>query len=168
MCVFATLIPVYCKCYTLSYGLLVQASTYATPVGSRATTPGLAANPTHPKVEPKQERAATPPAHMGSHMGSVNTEPKQERGRTPPSSYGAAAAQAGSHAASGVAAGEVSGQQGGGALPQGAAGGPAGPGPSPRVSPYFSRRSPSPLPMRHSGEMASRHTCVSACYTTVL
>ncbi len=124
-----------------------QASTYATPGGSRAATPGLATDPVHPKMEPKQERAATPPAHMRS----VTAEPKQERGRTPPPNNSAAASQGASQTAAETAAGGVSGQQGG-ALPQ-AAGGPAGPGPSPRVSPYFSRRSPSPLPLRHSGEL---------------
>ncbi len=130
---------------------VIQASTYATPGGSRAATPGLATDPVHPKVEQKQDRAATPPAHMGAHMGSVKAEPKQERGRTPPPSISIAASQGASQTTAGAAAGGASGQQGG-ALPQ-AAGGPAGPGPSPRVSPYFSRRSPSPLPLRHSGEL---------------
>lgn len=122
------------------------ASTYATPGGSRAATPGLVADPVHLKMEPNQERAATPPAHMGS----VKTEPKQERGRTPPLNNSTAASQGAAQTMAGAAAGGTSGQQGG-ALPQ-AAGGPAGPGPSPRVSPYFSRRSPSPLPLRHSGK----------------
>ena len=123
-----------------------QASTYATPGGSRAATPGLAADPLHPKMEPKQERAATPPAHMAS----VKAEPRQEKGRTPPPGNSTAASQGASQTMAGAATGGASGQQGG-ALPQ-AAGGPAGPGPSPRVSAYFSRRSPSPLPLRHSGE----------------
>ena len=130
-----------------------QASTYATPGGSRAATPGLVADAEHPKMEPKQERAATPPAHMGS----VKAEPKQERGRTPLPSNSTAASQGASQITAGPAAGGISGQQGG-ALPQ-AAGGPAGPGPSPRVPPYFSRRSPSPLPLRHSGEFLTFLFC---------
>ena len=61
----------------------------------------------------------------------------------------AVASQPAAQAASQTAAG-AQGQHGS-ALPQ-AAGGPAGPGPSPKASPYYSRRSPSPLPMRHAGE----------------
>ncbi|KAL3152707.1 hypothetical protein ABBQ38_012298 [Trebouxia sp. C0009 RCD-2024] len=131
------------------------ASSYATPAQSpfpsRSSTPAPA-DLMHPKLEPKQERGATPPVHMGA----IKTEPKQERGTTPPVGF-PAAAQAASHS--------VMGTHGhhGGALPQGAqglqssalpqaAGGPAGPGPSARASPYYSRRSPSPLPMRqHPG-----------------
>lgn len=76
---------------------------------------------------------------------------------TPPVGFHPAA-QAASHIALGTQGQHGNalphGAQGqhGSALPQ-AAGGPAGPGPSPRVSPYFSRRSPSPLPMRqHPGQ----------------
>ena len=142
-----------CTLFDSMYMGVFQASTYATPGGSRAATPGLVADPVHLKMEPKQERAATPPAHMGS----VKAEPKQERGRTPPLSNSTAASQGASQTMAGAAAGGTSGQQGG-ALPQ-AAGGPAGPGPSPRVSPYFSRRSPSPLPLRHSGELLTFLFC---------
>ena len=155
-----------CTSFDSMWTSVFQASTYATPGGSRAATPGFAADPVQPKMEPKQERAATPPAYMRS----VTAEPKLERGRTPPPNISAAASQGASQTAAGTAAGGISGQQEG-ALPQ-TAGGPAGPGPSPRVSPYLSRRSPSPLPLRHSGELLIAfffcYLCLSCSFTLIL
>ena len=122
----------------------LQAASYTMPGQSRSTTPGPA-EVLNPKAEPKQDRGGTPPVPMGASK----TESRQDRGMTPPVQHGTAFPQAGTQGQLGNALPQ--GQQGT-ALPQ-TASGHAGSGAPQRQSPYYSRRSPSPLPMRHSGQL---------------